>query len=88
MSQDFTLEKLRISEKIDTVNVNLAVLMESHKKIESLIDKHNLTLYGDGNGFTGLTTKIDRLERERKHIFYLWTTVVAAIGKIVHLSFK
>jgi Uri superfamily endonuclease len=89
---DLTLEKLKIVERLDTINTAVITFTESHRQIRELLYKHDSTLYGDGNGNKGMAVRVDRLEQDfenRKwHIRMLWSAIVAAIAKILHLSLK
>jgi hypothetical protein len=96
MSDDLTLEKLEISKKIGTLEVAVGSLTEnikiSHTTMQNLLEKHNDSLYGDGNGKVGMNVRVDRLEQiedNRKwHLRALWGSIVAAVLKILHLSLK
>lgn len=49
-----------LSKKLDTVLVSLTVLDQQHRTLMELVEKHELTL--NGNGQKGLKTRVEVIE--------------------------
>ena len=78
-----TLEKLKIHERLASIETKLDAFLDGHKKHSEIIF---------GNGDEGLKLKIDRLEvdyESRKwHFRTLWAVVIGIIGNLIFTFFK
>lgn len=78
MADQLTLEKLKIHERLASIETKMDGFMERIEYHDSIIN---------GNGHEGVKVKIDRLEVEssnRKwHIRTLWVVVLGAVSTIM-----
>lgn len=87
MDEGLTLEKLKVSERLVSVENCVKHLVELHERdtahVQVLLAKHNETLYG--NGKEGITTRLksleDSAESRRFHIRMLWTATAGVAMK-------
>lgn len=89
-NSDLTLEKLKVSERLTTLETSVALLIQKidhhidhDKELMVKIDKRTEKLEHIviGNGKIGLVGKVDSLEKLRNHINFLWGAVVVAAIK-------
>jgi len=77
MPNDFTLEKMKIDERLRNVEQNQAAGHEVVKHIKGQVDKIHTALIG--NGEHGLIKKVTILEHDKKnsekHFFVVWVAV-------------
>lgn len=87
---ELTLEKLRISERLTTLETIIKNDRVNQSRIltdmEEIIKRHDKTLHG-AYGNNGLTTKVKVLEEKDKtrkwHLSFLWAGMSAALGKFL-----
>lgn len=94
MSDEFTLEKLKIHERLAGIESKFDAHMKAEenvsKDIRDILKRHDELLLG--NGKDGMTVRVDRLEIEHEsrkwHFRSLWAIMVGVLANIVVTFFK
>lgn len=80
MGDSLTLEKLKIHERVASVEV---MLKEVLAEIRKDVDKHNEAIYG--NGKPGLKTIVEQLkEAEKRRVWMIRAIGMAVIGPVAN----
>ena len=80
MNEKFTLEKLKIHERLASLEAQHKL---TNEMIQVVINRHEISIFGDGNGKRGLNNRVDRLEVESKNkraAFFAFMTANIGIG--------
>ena len=92
---DLTLEKLKIAERLNALEIRLAEFNTTFKahtdqdmlvqrRVMDMVKTHQKTLYGS-NGTPGLRIDMERVkEKEKGRDRMLWIVVAAVVGLIIH----
>jgi|SRR3990167_800368 len=85
MAEELTLEKLRVSERVQSLEdaiKNLIVLKErDHRDLQAMLQRHDRALYG--NGQEGLITRFSKHEQSLTvltRVLWAMATVLISLG--------
>ncbi len=98
MTKDIlTLEKLRIDERLQSVEKQLEVLikikesehenfLKSMERLMTLVEKHEKMIFG--NGTPGMNVRVDRIEKSEERrgwtMRLIWSSIAALTAKILY----
>ncbi len=100
--ESFTLEKVKIHDRLHKVEIQLAELntnvknhvemdTQIHEDLKSMFQAHRDLMFGNGDSI-GLKTKIDRIEQTEKNrsinMKIIWASITGLAGKIIYDLFS
>lgn len=75
---------MTVEEKLDTMHGDIILIKDRQATAIGKIDKHDVVIFGDGNGKKGLVTKFELLgQRVKSTSTVISTGVSGAVGIVV-----
>lgn len=80
MNDEFTLEKLKIHERLASLETKQDV---HNTMVMALLNRHDSTIFGDGNGKRGLDKRVDRIEQRNKLVNAFFGLNIGIVMKLL-----